>query len=129
MKKMITIFMMILFMLGACSDEEDPMMVTDVTLNVNSLELKEGETALLEVTVLPADADDKNVTWSSGNPSVAAIDSQGKVTAIKAGEAIITATAGNGLEATCKVIVRGEVTGEVTDSETGNGGSTGEIEW
>ncbi len=106
MKKIIPIFMMILIMLGACSDEKDPIVVTGVTLNVNTLELKEGETALLEVTVSPADADNKNVTWSSSNTSVATIDSQGKVNVVGVGTTIITVkTEDGGKTATCTVTV------------------------
>ncbi len=52
------------------------------------------------------DAVDKSVTWSSSNPSIATVDSNGKVTAIKEGVVTITATTNDGgLKATCTVTV------------------------
>lgn len=103
--------------------------VSSIALSQTELALNEGQTANLSATITPSNATDKAVTWSSSDKSIATVNAQGKVTAIKAGEAIITATASNGLKAICKVIVRGEVTGEVDSNENGSGGSTGEIEW
>ena len=71
----------------------------------------------------------KTVTWTSSDSGVATVNSQGKVTAVKAGEATITARSNNGQTATCTVIVRGQVTGEVENTPTGGGGNTGNIEW
>ena len=53
----------------------------------------EGKSITLSATVLPEDADDRTVSWRSGNTSVATVDSTGKVTGVKAGTAIIFATA------------------------------------
>lgn len=78
--------------------------VTSVTLNKTVLNLTEGDSETITVTVNPADATDKTVTWSSSNPSVASVDNNGKVTAIAAGEATITAKAGE-KTATCSVKV------------------------
>ena len=80
------------------------VVVTSVTLDVQELELVEGETGQLSATVLPDNATDKTVTWISSDESVATVDQEGKVTAVKAGEAIITAKAGD-KEAQCKVVV------------------------
>ncbi len=77
--------------------------VTSVTLDKTSLSLTEGETSTLVATVLPADATDKTVTWSSSDSSVATV-SDGTVTAIGMGTATITASAG-GKSATCDVTV------------------------
>ena len=68
--------------------------VTEVTLNASSLSLEVGGMATLSATVSPADATNKAVTWSSSAPEVATIDKFGLVTAVKAGTAVITATAG-----------------------------------
>ena len=59
-----------------------PILVTGVTLDQANLELTEGETAQLTATVLPDNATNKNVTWSSDNPSVATVDQNGVVTAV-----------------------------------------------
>ena len=57
------------------------------------LSLKAGASAQLTATVMPENATDKTVAWSSSNESVAKV-SNGKVTGVKAGTATITATAG-----------------------------------
>ena len=87
--------------------------VESVTLDKESLELKEGETATLTATVLPEDATDKTVRWKSTNPDVATVDEEGKVTAILAGQASITASSG-GKEASCQVTVSKIVVDGVT---------------
>ena len=77
--------------------------VTEVTLDKTEISLTEGETAQLTASVKPDDAADKSVTWTSSDPTVAAV-SDGKITALSAGKATITATAG-GKSATCVVTV------------------------
>ena len=60
----------------------------------------------LTATVLPNDATDKSVTWSSSNPAVATVDTQtGEVTGVAQGTTQITATTANGLSATCSITV------------------------
>lgn len=89
--------------------------VTSVTLNKEILSLKVGETGKLSTTVLPASATDKTVAWSSSKPDVASVSSNGTVTAIKAGTAVITAKTTNGKSASCTVTV----TGGTTDPDPG----------
>lgn len=80
--------------------------VTGVSLNKSTLSLKTGRSETLTATVLPADAANKAVTWTSSNPSVATVDSNGKVTAVAVGSATITVTTEDGaLTATCTVTV------------------------
>jgi len=78
--------------------------VASVELNQTTLELIAGKEATLTATVKPDDATNKTVTWSSNNETVATVDNNGKVTAKAAGEAIITAKAGD-KTATCTVTV------------------------
>ena len=78
--------------------------VTSITLDRTSLEIARGDTYTLQATVLPDDAVNKAVTWTSSNKSVATVDSNGKVTGVKAGTATITAKAGD-KTATCEVKV------------------------
>lgn len=78
--------------------------VTSVALNKTSLDLKKGESETLTATVAPNDATDKTVTWSTSDATVAGVDEKGKVTALKSGEATITAKAGD-KTATCSVTV------------------------
>ena len=78
--------------------------VTSITLDRTSLEIARGDSYTLQATVLPDDAVNKTVTWTSSNKSVATVDSNGKVTGVKAGTATITAKAGD-KTATCEVKV------------------------
>lgn len=78
-----------------------------ITLDRNVLELLEGSTDKLTATVLPADSLNKNVIWSTSDESIASVDQNGNVTAIREGEAIITAKVENTkLFATATVIVK-----------------------
>lgn len=74
---------------------------TTITLNVVTKTLQTGEVFTLVATVTPSD---KSVLWSSSNEAVATVSSNGEVEALKAGKAIITATA-DGVSATCEITV------------------------
>ena len=79
--------------------------VSSVSLNETSLNLLTGDRATLTATVLPTNATDKTISWSSSNEDVATIKN-GKITAISAGQATITATTKDGgLTASCIVSV------------------------
>ena len=81
--------------------------VTEVTLDKTELTLTEGETETLTATVRPDNADNRKVTWSSDKTDVATVDGDGKVTAVKAGEAVVTVTTEDGGKtASCKVTVK-----------------------
>lgn len=82
--------------------------VESVTLDQTSISIEEGESVTLSATVNPEDATDKTVTWSSSNESIASVDQNGKVTAIKEGNATIAAKAGE-KEAMCSVTVNKKV--------------------
>lgn len=86
--------------------EADEVKARSISLNKTELPLKEGETAPLVATVLPEDADNKTVTWSTSDSTVATVEN-GIVTAIIAGTATITAKDAEGHEATCTVTVKG----------------------
>ena len=86
-----------------------PIAVTGVTLNETEKKLKVGEEFTLTATVMPADATNKEVTWSSDKADIATVDNNGKVKGVKEGEATITVTTKDGeKKATCKVIVDAE---------------------
>ena len=95
--------------------------VAEVTLDRTELTLTEGETGTLTATVRPDNADNRKVTWSSDKTEVATVGGDGKVTAVKAGEAVITVTTEDGGKtATCKVTVKAKTVGvtEVTLDRT-----------
>lgn len=67
-----------------------------VLLNETDIDLRVGDTAMLEATVSPSDTRNKTVTWESGNPLVATVDQQsGLITAVKTGTTQITASVGD----------------------------------
>ena len=84
---------------------EDTKPVTSISLDRTSLDLSVGNTATLTATVLPTDATDKTVTWSSSNTSIATVNRSGLVTAVGSGTATVTASTSNGKSATCTVRV------------------------
>ena len=68
-----------------------------------------GASETLSATVLPADATDKSVKYSSSDEAIATVTPvQGKITGIAAGTATITATTANGKTAVCEVAVTAE---------------------
>ena len=99
-----------------------------VTLNYSNKTLsKIGATIQLKGTVLPAEATNKMLLWSSSNTAVATVDSNGLVTAVGAGSATITATTqdGSNISATCEIAVCEllTVTGKASLSEVIAGNS------
>ena len=86
--------------------------VTGITLNLTEAVIYTGGTATLKATVLPSDASNKSITWSSSDESTATVDASGKVTALKIGSVLITATAndGSGAYAQCQITVKQHVT-------------------
>ena len=85
--------------------EVDDVNVSGVSLSQTEATLKIGETLTLTPTVLPDNATDKSVTWTSSDASVATV-TDGVVTAVAAGTATITVTTTDGAKtATCTVTV------------------------
>ena len=85
--------------------EQDPYIaVTSVQVAPETAELEVGETLTLTVTVLPENATDKTVTWSTDNASVATVAEDGTVIAVAQGTATITAAAGEA-KASCVITV------------------------
>ena len=86
--------------------EEKVIPVESITLNKTEAEIFVGAEEKLTATVLPEDATNKDVTWTSSDTTVATVDQNGRVAAQnKAGTATITATAGD-KSATCTITVK-----------------------
>lgn len=72
----------------------------------NDVQIKVGEHTQLRAEVKPDNAVNKNVKWESNRPEIATVDSNGRVTAVAKGKAIISAvTEDKGLQASCMVTV------------------------
>ena len=90
---------------GEYSANVAPVHATGVTLDKTSASVKQGKTITLTATVAPADAVNKNVTWSSNDASVATVNN-GVVTGVATGNAKITVTTEDGSHtASCTVTV------------------------
>ena len=90
--------------LASCTKEKEEVPVSSVSINQSTAEMIVGETVQLTATILPSDADEKNVVWSSSKQSVATISNSGLVTAVAEGSSTITASAG-GKSGTCLITV------------------------
>ena len=89
-----------------------PVKVSNVTVNPATVKLtSKGQNIQLSVSVLPNNAENKSIVWSTSNASVATVDNNGVVTAVANGNATITAAAldGSGKSGSCTVTV------EITD--------------
>lgn len=85
-------------------DVPEKVEVKELTLSKTELTIEIGETETITATVLPSNATEKTVAWTSSNASVAEVSAAGVVTAKAEGEAVITATCGT-KTATSKVTV------------------------
>ena len=85
--------------------------VTGITLNKTSLELTQNDKFQMEATVIPDDADNKTITWSTTEPTIATITTSGLVTCVGTGECAIVATAsdGSGVSSRCSLLVNAVV--------------------
>lgn len=79
---------------------------TGVQLDQTNAEINKGDTTQLTATVSPSDATNKNITWSTGDATIATVDENGVVTGVAAGTTTITATVtGTTVSASCNVTV------------------------
>ncbi|MBR6726104.1 MAG: Ig-like domain-containing protein [Clostridia bacterium] len=89
--------------------------VTEAAVKAESIEidektvnLREGDEHKLNVTVLPANATDVKLTYTSSDEEVAVVDENGNITAKKMGSAVITVSTENSIKASCTVNVKAE---------------------
>ncbi len=111
---------------ASCTVTVIPTPVKGVSLNKSTLTMATGNAnrQTLVATVRPTNATNKNVTWSSSNPSVATVDANGVVTGVAVGNATITVTTvDGGHTATCLVKVRQKKTITVTEEINTNTGT------
>lgn len=107
MKKFFLLTVMAALILAGCEPKNTdpvPVPVESVTLNEPEITLLVGEDFQLTAEVLPENADNKTIVWESSDTAIAAVDENGLVTAVAAGNAIVTATVDD-KNATCKVFV------------------------
>ena len=99
--------MIALSILGGCGEDPDPPVATEISISPARVTLTAfGETAQFTANVVDqyGDAFNATVNWSSGEPEVFSVDSDGVVTAVGNGTGTVTASTGN-LSASASVIV------------------------
>ena len=82
--------------------------IESISLGIKNISLSPGNSIQLVETYSPSDATVVNLTWTSSNPGVASV-TNGLVTAISSGTAVITVSNGKGVSATCNVTVSSSV--------------------
>lgn len=86
---------------------EKVILVDKIWLDTTSLELFVGDEYSLKTVITPMEANDKGLSWSSSNVSVATVNSYGRITAINAGSSTITVQSNDGgALASCNVVVK-----------------------
>ena len=92
---------------SATCEVEVKQPITSITLSKASLSLIIGGEETLSYSILPDNADDKTLIWSSSDYSIADIDQTGRITAKAKGKATIQVTAlhGSGVTASCNIVV------------------------
>ena len=117
--------------------------VEEVRLSHSSAVVAVGKTLALEASVLPRNADDRTIRFTSSDESVASVSEEGLVTGVNVGETDIHAIASNGVKATCHVRVElRAISFDITGMVMGRGaekelilskipeeGFKGEVEW
>jgi uncharacterized protein YjdB len=99
-----------------------------IELSSAIMTMQVGESRTLTVNYTPSYAANKNVSWASSNPSVAAVDKDGTVTAFAEGSATVTATSEEGgFTASCEVTVSGSAGPMIFHCNNEGGNSYGYI--
>lgn len=100
--------------------------VQSVSISLSAT-VKKGNTIQLNAKVLPENATNKTLSWTSDNPSVAVVSSEGLVTAVSAGKATITAssTDGSNVSASCVITVTKPNNVILPDDNNNSGDNTG----
>ncbi|SHO52085.1 Ig-like domain-containing protein [Anaerocolumna xylanovorans] len=100
--------------------KEKKVTVKSITLNKTKAEITLDDTLTLSALVVPANAGDRDISWSSSDEDVAFVDDEGTVFPMDEGTAIITAQTGNGVKSSCTVTVlaNGEIQTSVTLDST-----------
>ena len=100
--------------------ETAPIMpIEQIYLKIDNPIIPKGEKAKIEIEILPVEAKDNKIQWSSSDSSIVMVDNLGNITTLHAGTAIITAKAeGSDVKGTISIQVTSKVTGiELEESE------------
>ncbi len=99
-------------------EEVSDIEVEKIEISLDKTTINKGEIIELNTKVIPEDATNKSITFSSSNPKVLTVSSSGKVTGISSGKATITAKANNGVNAEIEITVYSSVTDILLSTNT-----------
>ncbi len=99
-------------------EEVSDIEVEKIEISSDKTTINKGEIIELNTKVIPEDATNKSITFSSSNPKVLTVSSSGKVTGISSGKATITAKANNGVNAEIEITVYSPVTDILLSTNT-----------
>lgn len=100
-KYLICICVMCMIVLSGCGAE-----ITGIEFPENSAEMPKNGQMKLNYTLIPEEAKDKGIIWTSSDESIAEVDKNGNITAKETGEITITASTKKGVTAECEVTVK-----------------------
>ena len=83
--------------------------ISQINLSLDKKTINKNETTKLEIEILPEEAKDQKITFSSSNPNIISVDQSGNIFGISSGKATITATAENGVSASITLNVYSKV--------------------
>ena len=96
--------------------ETSPIQIESIDISIDNSTIQKGERKQLKISILPQEASDHKVLYSSSNPNVATVDDNGNIQAISSGETVITVKAEeNSVQNQLKITVYSKVTEVVLD--------------
>lgn len=99
-------------------EEVSDIEVEKIEISSDKTTINKGEIIELNTKVIPENATNKSITFSSSNPKVLTVSSSGKVTGISSGKATITAKANNGVTSEIEITVYSSVTDILLSTNT-----------
>ena len=96
--------------------EVPPIQIENIELSIDNTTINKGDTKKLNVKIIPEEAKDLEVVYTSSNPNVVTVDNNGNIKGISSGEAVITVKAKNSnAQAQINIKVYSKVTGIVVN--------------
>lgn len=98
--------------------ELPPVQIEKIELTMDNTTLQKGERKQIQVTILPQEASNHKVLYTSSNPEIATVDEQGNIQALHSGSTTITAKAEeNNVQSQMNINVYSRVTGIALDQQ------------
>lgn len=98
-------------------EKKSSVNVSNISLNKSSMNMKKGAVDYLTVSVLPINATDKKVNWSSSNDKIVTVDNNGQVKAVGVGTAVINVSSVNNPNAKAKCSVTVTSSGDASNTK------------